>query len=268
MTRISKYAAAFLLAVSAIVGCNSADETTSVPPLSEVGADGVAGEGSPSSVASTSSADGQTQIADATGTQSNGEEVVPISVPVADDPLKPQMATFGSGCFWCVEAVFELLDGVEAVESGYCNGDVENPTYEQVCTGLTGHAEVIRLTYDPSVIKFEELLEVFWNSHDPTTLNRQGYDEGTQYRSGVYYHTEKQKQLALAYKKKLNDEQVFDNPVVTEVVKADTFYPAEKKHQDFFALNPTQSYCRAVINPKVDKVRRVFAEKLKPGLKK
>jgi peptide-methionine (S)-S-oxide reductase len=260
MNRISKYAATLLFLISAVVGCNSADETT-VPPLSETATiDG------PSSAASFSSEDGETLISNTPDSTSPGEEDVPQTA--ADVPPKTQTATFGAGCFWCVEAVFELLDGVESVESGYCNGGIENPTYEQVCTGLTGHAEVTRLTYDPSVISFEELLEVFWNSHDPTTLNQQGGDRGTQYRSGVYYHTEEQKQLALAYKKQLNDEQVFDNPVVTEVVKADTFYPAEKYHQDYFTLNPTAGYCRAVINPKVDKVRRVFAEKLKPGVNK
>nr|MBC8291499.1 peptide-methionine (S)-S-oxide reductase MsrA [Planctomycetota bacterium] len=159
-------------------------------------------------------------------------------------------------------------DGVELVESGFCNGEVDNPTYEPVCSGQTGHAEVIKLTYDPSVISFEELLEVFWTTHDPTTLNRQGAAYGTQYRSGVYYHTEEQKQVAAAYKKKLNDEKIFDDPVVTEIVKAAKFYPAEGYHQDYFELNPTQGYCRAVINPKVAKVHKFFAEKLKPGLKK
>ena len=266
MNRFSKYAVALLFLASVVVGCNSADETT-VPPLSETGA-----AAARSSASSASSEDGQTIIPGEIGTATDpvGVEDVPIAdKPTAgDQPAKIQTATFGSGCFWCVEAVFELLDGVKSVESGYCNGEVENPTYEQVCTGQTGHAEVIRLTYDPSVISFEELLEVFWNSHDPTTLNQQGADYGTQYRSGVYYHTEKQKQLALTYKKKLNDEKVFDNPVVTEVVKADTFYPAEGYHQDYFTENPNAGYCRAVIHPKVDKVRKVFADKLKPGLKK
>ncbi len=265
MTRISKYAAALLLAVSAVVGCNTADETTVVPPLSEAG-DDIASPGSPA----LSEQPGQTQVADVTGADSNGKKEMEATVSVVAQSTKKKVetATFGSGCFWCVEAVFELLDGVESVESGYCNGSVPNPSYEDVCTGRTGHAEVIRLTYDPSVISFEELLEVFWNSHDPTTLNQQGADYGTQYRSGVYYHSEDQKQLALAYKKKLNDEKVFDDPVVTEVVKAAEFYPAEDYHQDYFTLNPTKGYCRAVINPKVDKVRKVFADKLKPGLKK
>ena len=263
MNCISKYTVGLLFLVSVVVGCNSADETT-VPPLSETAA-----LDAPSSAALEG---GRTNIPGeiATGTDSVGVENVPITdePQTSNQPSKIQTATFGSGCFWCVEAVFELLDGVESVESGYCNGSVPNPSYEDVCTGRTGHAEVIRLTYDPSVISFEELLEVFWNSHDPTTLNQQGADYGTQYRSGVYYHSEEQKQLALAYKKKLNDEKVFDDPVVTEVVKAAEFYPAEEYHQDYFTLNPTKGYCRAVINPKVDKVRKVFADKLKPGLKK
>lgn len=259
MPRCSTYAALLCL-VTALAGCNSADETTTVPPLSETGADSDS-----ETVSSASSEDGQAKVPGTdTGDTPPGDE----DIPVADVSPKLQTATFGAGCFWCVEAVFELLDGVKSVESGYCNGEVPNPTYEQVCTGQTGHAEVIRLTYDPSVISFEELLEVFWTTHDPTTLNRQGADYGTQYRSGVYYHTEEQKQLAEAYKKKLNDEKVFGDPVVTEIVKAAKFYPAEGYHQDYFELNPTKGYCRAVIHPKIDKVHKFFADKLKPGLKK
>jgi peptide-methionine (S)-S-oxide reductase len=263
MTRLSTYATLLCLA-AVMVGCNSADETTTVPPLSEASAD------SDSSSTESPSTVEETVVAGATGSRPDaGTEIVSEEKPAqtAEKP-KIQTATFGAGCFWCVEAVFELLDGIHKVESGYSNGEIENPTYEQVCTGQTGHAEVIRLTYDPSVISFEELLEVFWTTHDPTTLNRQGYDEGTQYRSGVYFHTEEQKRLAETYKKKLNNENTFGKPVVTEIVKADKFYPAEGYHQDYFELNPTKGYCRAVIHPKVDKVHKLFAEKLKPGLKK
>ena len=264
MTHLSTYATLLCLA-AVLVGCNSANETTTVPSISETSADPDS-----SSTDSSSNEDGQTVVADATGSKPDaGTNTISEekSVQITENP-KIQTATFGAGCFWCVEAVFELLDGIHKVESGYSNGEIENPTYEQVCTGQTGHAEVIRLTYDPSVISFEELLEVFWTTHDPTTLNRQGYDEGTQYRSGVYFHTEEQKRLAETYKKKLNNENTFGKPVVTEIVKADKFYPAEGYHQDYFELNPTKGYCRAVIHPKVDKVHKLFAEKLKPGLKK
>jgi peptide-methionine (S)-S-oxide reductase len=171
--------------------------------------------------------------------------------------------TFGAGCFWCVEAIFEMIEGVEKVQSGYCNGQVENPTYKAVCTGTTGHAEVVQISYDPARVNVEMLLEAFWSSHDPTTLNRQGADAGTQYRSGVYFHTVEQQLLAEAYKAKLNEEKVFPNPVVTEIVAIDNFYPAENYHQDYFAENPEEGYCRMVIAPKVDKFKKVFEGKLK-----
>ena len=176
---------------------------------------------------------------------------------------KLETATFGAGCFWCVEAVFESLKGVESVESGYCNGEVPNPTYRQVCTGLTGHAEVCRVKFDPEVISFEELLEVFWNTHDPTTLNRQGADVGSQYRSGVYYHSEEQKELAEKWKKKINDAKIWPKPIVTEITKAEKFYKAEDYHQQYYELNGDQPYCRAVINPKMDKLKKLFKDKLK-----
>ena len=177
--------------------------------------------------------------------------------------MKLETATFGAGCFWCVEAVFKELKGVESVESGYCNGDLKNPTYKDVCTGLTGHAEVVRIEFDPTVITFEDLLQVFWQTHDPTTLNQQGADRGTQYRSGVYFHSDEQKTLAEKWKKKLNDEKVFANPIVTEIVEAETFYSAEGYHQDYFELNGSQPYCQAVIAPKMEKFKKVFKDKLK-----
>ncbi|WP_354577749.1 peptide-methionine (S)-S-oxide reductase MsrA [Hymenobacter sp. UYP22] len=174
-----------------------------------------------------------------------------------------EQATFGAGCFWCVEAVFQDLKGVEKVVSGYMGGRIANPTYKEVCSGLTGHAEVAQITYDPSVISFAELLEVFWKTHDPTTLNRQGADAGTQYRSAVFYHNEEQHRLAAEYKQKLDAVHAFPNPIVTEIVPAVTFYAAEDYHQNYYNQNGQQPYCQFVVKPKVDKVRQVFADKLK-----
>lgn len=173
------------------------------------------------------------------------------------------LATFGAGCFWCVEAVFQDLKGVSSVVSGYTGGHVENPSYKQVCSGSTGHAEVAQITYDPDVISFEELLEVFWKTHDPTTLNRQGADVGSQYRSAVFYHNEEQRQLAEEYKQKLNASGAFNDPIVTEIVPIQKFYPAEDYHQNYFNQNESQPYCAFVIRPKVDKFRKVFGNKLK-----
>lgn len=178
---------------------------------------------------------------------------------------KLNTATFGSGCFWCTEAVFQKLKGVDSVVSGYTGGMVSNPTYQQVCTGATGHAEAIQITYDPAVITYPELLEVFWKTHDPTTLNRQGHDVGTQYRSAVFYHDEEQKKQAEHYKQKLNDEHAFPKKIVTEITAAQKFYPAEDYHQNYFNLNGRQPYCQHVIRPKVDKVKKVFKDKLKPA---
>lgn len=171
--------------------------------------------------------------------------------------------TFGSGCFWCVEAIFQNLKGVKSAESGYSNGHVMNPTYKQVCTGQTGHAEVVQVTFDPEIISVEELLEVFWKTHDPTTLNRQGADSGTQYRSGVFYHNENQRELAQSWKDKLNAEQVFPNPIVTEITPVGTFYKAEDYHQNYFNQNGYEPYCQIVIKPKMDKFLKAFSEKLK-----
>jgi peptide-methionine (S)-S-oxide reductase len=179
------------------------------------------------------------------------------------DESKLDTATFGAGCFWCVEAVFQQMKGVEQVKSGYAGGHVENPTYEQVCTGETGHAEVIQIKYDPKVVSFDELLEVFWKTHDPTTLNRQGNDVGTQYRSAVFYHDEKQKALAEKYKAELDEAGAFSGKIVTEITPAAKFYEAEEYHQNYYKNNPSQGYCRVVIAPKVDKFRKVFKDKLK-----
>jgi peptide-methionine (S)-S-oxide reductase len=174
-----------------------------------------------------------------------------------------QVATLGNGCFWCTEAIFQRLNGVDKVVSGYSGGKVKNPTYKEVCSGLTGHAEVIQITYDPKKITFDELLEVFWKTHDPTTLNRQGADEGTQYRSAVFYHSEEQKSLATEYRKKLDASGAFNNPIVTEITPFSEFYPAEDYHQNYFNLNGTAPYCSFVIQPKIEKFQKVFKSKLK-----
>lgn len=177
--------------------------------------------------------------------------------------LELKKATFGSGCFWCTEAVFERLNGVHSVVSGYAGGAVENPTYEEVCNGTTGHAEVTQITYDPDMITFDELLEVFWKTHDPTTLNRQGNDVGTQYRSVIFYHDEEQKQLAQKYKEELNKSGAWDKPIVTEISPLTNYFEAEDYHQDYYANNPNQGYCTFVIAPKVEKFEKVFKDKLK-----
>lgn len=177
--------------------------------------------------------------------------------------VKTDTATFGAGCFWCVEAVFQELDGVMSVSSGYMGGAVKNPTYKEVCTGQTGHAEVARIIYDPAKISFADLLEVFWKTHDPTTLNRQGADVGTQYRSVVFYHSEEQKTEAESYKKKLDESGAWDKPLVTEISPAEIFYEAEEYHQNYYTQNGDASYCQFVIRPKMDKFRKAFADKLK-----
>lgn len=172
-------------------------------------------------------------------------------------------ATFGAGCFWCVEAQFQLLDGVLLVESGYSGGDIKNPSYKEVCTGRTGHAEVCRIVYDNTKISYDELLAAFWQSHDPTQLNRQGNDVGTQYRSVIFYHNEQQKMLAEKYKKELNDSKAWDNPIVTEISPIKNFYKAEDYHQNYFNQNGDQPYCSFVVAPKVEKFKKVFKDKLK-----
>jgi peptide-methionine (S)-S-oxide reductase len=174
-----------------------------------------------------------------------------------------ETATFGAGCFWCVEAVFAELDGVLSVEPGYAGGEIERPTYQQVCSGTTGHAEVAQIQFDPSRISFDGLLEVFWRTHDPTTLNRQGPDAGTQYRSIILCHSEAQRRTAEARLKALDASGAFSEPIVTEIVPLTTFWPAEDYHKNYFARNPDQGYCRAIIRPKMEKFRKAFAEKLK-----
>jgi len=173
-----------------------------------------------------------------------------------------EITTLGAGCFWCVEAIFDDLMGVHKVVSGYSGGHTDNPTYKAVCEGITGHAEVCQIHFDPKVISFEEILEVFWTTHNPTTLNRQGNDVGTQYRSAIYYHNDNQK--SIAEKSKLEvAPQIWDDPIVTEITTFSEFFPAENYHQDYFELNPNQGYCRAVIEPKVSKFRKKFSHKLK-----
>lgn len=174
-----------------------------------------------------------------------------------------ETATFGTGCFWCTEAIFQQLEGVIKVTSGYSGGHVANPSYEAVCNKTTGHAECLNIEYDKSKITFDELLEVFWKSHDPTTLNRQGNDSGPQYRSAIFYHNEEQKEKSERYKAELNESGVFTDPIVTEITPFTVFYPAENYHQNYYNNNGAQSYCSYVIRPKVEKFRKVFREKLK-----
>ncbi|HVW38131.1 MAG TPA: peptide-methionine (S)-S-oxide reductase MsrA [Pirellulales bacterium] len=178
------------------------------------------------------------------------------------DPAAFQKATFGAGCFWCSEAVFRQLKGVHSVVAGYSGGLTENPTYEQVGAGWTGHAEVVQIKFDPDVISYDELLEVFWKTHDPTTRNQQGPDIGTQYRSVIFYHNDGQKKLAEHYRRELDKEHAFRKPIVTEIVEFDEFYPAEDYHQNYYNTHRGDAYCSAVIRPKVNKVKKVFKTKL------
>ncbi len=185
------------------------------------------------------------------------------SVSNKEKQHKESVATFGAGCYWCTEAQFQMLKGVSLVESGFSGGQVDNPTYKEVCMGTTGHAEVCNVYYDPAVITFDELLAAFWTCHDPTTLNRQGNDVGTQYRSVIFYHDDEQKQKAEAYKKKLNEEKAWDKPVVTEIAPFRKFYIADDYHQNYYNENKSQPYCQFVVAPKVDKFKKVFKDKLK-----
>ena len=191
-------------------------------------------------------------------------KVMTNSTANTSTPLNMDTATFGTGCFWCTEAIFQQLEGVNKVTSGYSGGTVANPTYEQVCSKTTGHAECLQITYDPAKISFDELLAVFWETHDPTTLNRQGADAGTQYRSGVFYHNQEQKEKAEKYKAALDKSGAFDKPIVTEITAFTKFYPAEDYHQQYFENNENANpYCKIVIRPKLDKFRKVFKDKLK-----
>lgn len=178
-------------------------------------------------------------------------------------PANTEVATLAGGCFWCLEAVYDQLKGVISVESGYSNGHVPNPTYREVCSGTTGYAEVVRITFDPSVISFRELLEVFFTIHDPTTLNRQGADVGTQYRSAIFYHTPEQERIAHEVIAELTEQQLWPDPIVTEVTPVNNFYVAEDYHQEYYANNPYQPYCQVVVAPKVAKFRKKYFDKLK-----
>lgn len=178
-------------------------------------------------------------------------------------PAGREVATFGSGCFWCTEAIFQQLAGVESVVSGYSGGTLPNPTYEDICTGQTGHAEVVQVTFDPRTVSYADLLEAFWKSHDPTTLNRQGNDFGTQYRSVIFYHSDEQRRLAEHYKQQLDASGAFARPIVTEIAPFEKFYGAEGYHQNFYNDNPRYGYCEVVIQPKLEKFRKAFADKLK-----
>ncbi len=174
-----------------------------------------------------------------------------------------EVATLAGGCFWCLEAAFQDLKGVEKVQSGYAGGHVANPSYEDVCTGTTGHAEVVQISFDPAIVSYDDLLHVFFTIHDPTTLNRQGGDVGPQYRSAIFYHSPEQKSTAERVMAELQAEKVWDDPIVTEVEPLATFYPAEEYHRDYYRRNPNQGYCRAVIAPKVAKVRKLYFDRLK-----
>ena len=176
--------------------------------------------------------------------------------------MNKETATLAGGCFWCVEAIYQDLQGVHEVISGYSGGVVENPTYQQVCSETTGHAEVVQITFDPEIISYEDILYIFWRTHDPTTLNRQGADVGTQYRSAIYYHSEEQKEIAQKSKEETDASGLWKDPIVTEIEPADVFYPAEAYHQNYFRLNPYQPYCQVVIDPKVRKFRKAFRDKL------
>jgi len=177
--------------------------------------------------------------------------------------MEYEVTTIGGGCFWCSEAIYQELNGVMKVESGYSGGDVKNPSYEQVCTGKTNHAEVIQVTFDPKIISYKEILYVFFRTHDPTTLNRQGNDVGTQYRSVIFYHSEEQKKIAEEVLKETNDAKVWDDPIVTEISPYEVFYKAESYHQNYFNEHSYQPYCMMVINPKLNKFRKQFSNKLK-----
>ena len=191
------------------------------------------------------------------------EQMQVLQPRVLMQPQGREVATLAGGCFWCLEAVYDELRGVENVVSGYSGGNVANPSYEMVCTGTTGHAEAVQITFDPSIISFKQILQIFFTIHDPTTLNRQGPDTGTQYRSAIFYHSPEQKETAKQVIAELESSRLWDRPIVTELKPLDRFYPAEAYHQEYFKRNPNQAYCRIVIEPKVAKFRKHFLDKLK-----
>ncbi|QED37101.1 peptide-methionine (S)-S-oxide reductase MsrA [Antarcticibacterium arcticum] len=176
---------------------------------------------------------------------------------------KREVATLAGGCFWCTEAVFERVEGVEKVTPGFTGGSIKNPAYREIITGRTGHAEAIEIQFNPEIINFEELLYIFFSTHDPTTLNRQQYDVGTQYRSAIFYHTPEQQEMALRVIDKINKENLFKDPIVTEVTQAPPFYEAEPEHKEYYSRNPQQQYCQAIIDPKIKKLKHLFSDKLK-----
>ena len=188
-----------------------------------------------------------------------------INEPIQATNVKSDTVTFGTGCFWCTEAIFQDVEGVISVESGYSGGHVANPTYEQVGSGSSGHAECLNIVFDPAKVTYDELLEIFWQTHDPTTLNRQGNDIGTQYRSVIFYHNQQQKEVAEKYKKELDKSGAYDKPIVTTLEPFTRFYRAENYHQNYYNENGSQPYCQFVIRPKVEKFRKVFKDKLKKG---
>lgn len=197
-----------------------------------------------------------------TRTTMNNEEITK-TVNTNQNTSNLDTATFGAGCFWCVEAVFQRLEGVQSIKSGYSGGSVKNPSYKEVCQGTTGHAEVCQIVYDKTKITFDELLEVFWKTHDPTTLNQQGNDFGTQYRSAIFYHNDEQKQIAEKYKIEINKSGAYPSPIITEITALTNYYPAEEYHQNYFNQNGSQSYCQFVIQPKVEKFEKIFKSKMK-----
>lgn len=204
-----------------------------------------------------------TLLGNSCGQESNKEKTSTNQHPIMDTQNeKYDTATFGAGCFWCVEAQFQLLKGVKSVTSGFSGGTIKNPSYKEVCMGTTGHAEVCQILFDPKLISYDKLLEAFWQTHDPTQLNRQGNDIGTQYRSVIFYHNEQQKLLAEKYKKELNASGAWDKPIVTEISPAGPFYKAEDYHQNYFNQNGDQPYCHFVIQPKVEKFKKVFKDEL------
>ena len=243
-----------------VVGCGTREMT---PELSQVGPSSVADSevtplGSPAAVAEGTTQEPASTIQEPASTIQKPENTTQESTVAKTTLVKKEPAvevvTLGAGCFWCIEAVLEQIEGINEVTSGYMGGTIKNPTYEQICTGLTGHAEVVQVTFDPQVIAFAAVLEHFWKLHDPTTLNRQGYDVGTQYRSAIFYHSPEQLAVAEKSKKEKDEKGVFPGPIVTEISQAETFYVAEDYHQDYYRNNKDARYCRMIINPKLEKL--------------